>query len=56
MFLLSSLFGLISGVGGLFLSLAIDIPSSSAIILFASLIIAVCILFQRRFTSHANNP
>jgi len=56
MFLLSSLFGLVSGVGGLFVSLAIDIPASSAIILFASLIIALCILFQRRFTSHASNP
>ncbi|HUJ70518.1 MAG TPA: metal ABC transporter permease [Syntrophorhabdales bacterium] len=55
MFLLSSLFGLISGVGGLFLSLAVDIPSSSAIILFASLIIAICILFQRRLISHVKN-
>lgn len=55
MFLLSSLFGLISGVGGLLVSLAIDIPSSSAIILFASLIIAVCILFQRRIISHVTN-
>ena len=55
MFLLSSLFGLISGVGGLFLSLAVDIPSSSAIILFASLIIAICILFQRRLISHVRN-
>jgi zinc transport system permease protein len=55
MFLFSSLFGLISGVGGLFVSLAIDIPSSSAIILFASLIIAVCILFQRRLISHVKS-
>ena len=52
MFLFSSLFGVISGLGGLFVSFAVDIPASSAIILFASAIIAVCILFQRRFTSH----
>jgi ABC-type Mn2+/Zn2+ transport system permease subunit len=56
MFFLSSLFGLVSGLGGLFASLAVDIPASSAIILFASAIIAVCILSRRRFTSHANNP
>lgn len=52
MFLLSSLFGLISGLGGLFLSLAVDIPASSAIILFASAIIAVSMLFQRRFSRY----
>jgi zinc transport system permease protein len=55
MFLLSSLFGLISGLGGLFASLAVDIPASSAIILVASAIIALCILFQRRFIRHAKN-
>ena len=55
MFLLSSLFGLISGVGGLFVSLGVDIPASSAIILFASAIIALCMLFQRRFISHVRN-
>jgi ABC-type Mn2+/Zn2+ transport system permease subunit len=49
MFFLSSLFGLISGLGGLFVSLGVDIPASSAIILFASAIIAFCMLFQRRF-------
>jgi zinc transport system permease protein len=56
MFLLSSLFGLVSGLGGLFVSLAVDIPASSAIIIFASLIIALSMLFRRRFTAHANNP
>jgi ABC-type Mn2+/Zn2+ transport system permease subunit len=55
MFFLSSLFGLISGLGGLFFSLAVDIPSSSAIILFASAIIVLSILFQRRFITHARN-
>jgi zinc transport system permease protein len=55
MFLFSSLFGLVSGVGGLFVSLGVDIPASSAIILLASAIIAVCMLFQRRFISHVKN-
>jgi len=56
MFLLSSLFGLVSGLGGLLFSLVVDIPASSAIILCASAVIAVCILFRRRLTSHAVNP
>ena len=56
MFLLSSLFGLVSGLGGLVFSLVVDIPASSAIILFASAVIAGCILFRRRLTSHAVNP
>jgi zinc transport system permease protein len=55
MFLLSSIFGFISGLGGLFFSLAVDIPASSAIILFGSAIIALCILFQRRFITHVRN-
>lgn len=55
MFLFSSLFGLVSGVGGLFVSLGVDIPASSAIILFASLIIAVCMLFRRRLIGHVEN-
>jgi len=52
MFLLSSLFGIVSGMGGLFLSLAVDVPASSMIILAASAIIAVCIFFGRRFQRH----
>jgi ABC-type Mn2+/Zn2+ transport system permease subunit len=55
MFLFSSLFGLISGLGGLFVSLAVDIPASSAIILMASAIIALSMLFRRRFIRYAGN-
>jgi ABC-type Mn2+/Zn2+ transport system permease subunit len=55
MFLLSSLFGLVSGLGGLFLSLAVDIPASSAIILFASLIIVLSILFRKGYARRKGN-
>jgi ABC-type Mn2+/Zn2+ transport system permease subunit len=47
-FFFSSLFGLISGMSGLYLSFHLDIPTSSTIILVASLIGAVCFLIQRR--------
>jgi ABC-type Mn2+/Zn2+ transport system permease subunit len=46
-FFFSSLFGLLSGTFGLYLSFAFDIPTSSMIILVASLIIAGCFLFRR---------
>jgi len=46
-FFFSSLFGLISGMIGLYLSFLLDIPTSSTIIIVASLIIAVCFLIQR---------
>lgn len=49
-FFFSSLFGLISGVIGLYLSFLLDIPTSSTIIIVASLIIAVCFLIQRGLT------
>jgi manganese/iron transport system permease protein len=49
MFVLAALFGLISGLGGLHFSLAVDVPASSAIIIVASVIIMICILFKRRF-------
>jgi len=49
-FFLSSLFGLISGMIGLYLSFLLDIPASSTIIIVASLIIAICFLIQRRST------
>jgi zinc transport system permease protein len=49
-FFFSSLFGLVSGMIGLYLSFVFDIPTSSTIILVASLIIAVCFLIQRRAT------
>jgi zinc transport system permease protein len=52
MFVLSSLFGLISGLGGLHFSLAVDVPASSAIIIVASVIIVLCILFKRRFVRY----
>ena len=47
-FLFSSVFGLLSGIIGLYLSFHFDIPTSSMIILVASLIIAVCMIFRRR--------
>jgi hypothetical protein len=47
-FFLSSLFGLVSGMIGLYLSFLLDIPTSSAVIIVASFIIAVCFLIQRR--------
>ncbi len=48
MLILSSLFGLIAGFGGLNFSLAVDIPASSAIIIMAAVIIIVCVLLRRR--------
>jgi zinc transport system permease protein len=47
-FLLSSVFGLFSGMIGLYLSFYFDIPTSSTVILVASLIIAGCMIFRRR--------
>lgn len=52
-FLFSSLFGLISGLSGLYLSFILDIPTSSMIILVASLIIAICIFLRRRVLADA---
>jgi ABC-type Mn2+/Zn2+ transport system permease subunit len=52
-FVLSSFFGLVSGMSGLYLSFRLDLPASSTIILVASFIIALCMLFGRRFVSHA---
>ncbi len=52
-FFFSSLFGLGSGLIGLYLSFILDIPTSSAIILVASLIIAICFLFKGRLISRA---
>jgi ABC-type Mn2+/Zn2+ transport system permease subunit len=49
-FFFSSLFGLISGGIGLYLSFLLDIPTSSTIIVVASLIIAACFLIQKRST------
>lgn len=53
MFLFSSLFGVISGLTGLYLSFALDIPTSSCIILVGSAVILACILSGRRLRSHA---
>jgi zinc transport system permease protein len=50
LFLFSSLFGVISGLSGLYLAFLLDIPTSSAIILVGSLIIAICILLGRRLS------
>jgi ABC-type Mn2+/Zn2+ transport system permease subunit len=47
-FFLSSVFGLSSGIIGLYLSFHFDIPASSMIILVTSLIIAACMIFRRR--------
>ena len=52
-FILSSFFGLVSGMSGLYLSFRFDLPASSTIILVASFIIALCMLFGRRFARHA---
>lgn len=52
-FFFSSAFGLISGMGGLYLALVFDLPTSSTIILVASLIIGICLIYQRRSVSHA---
>jgi zinc transport system permease protein len=52
MFCLSSLFGLVSGLGGLYLSLVIDVPASSMIILVASVIIGISIVVKRRLAPH----
>ena len=51
-FFFSSLFGLLSGTVGLYLSFVFDIPTSSTIILVASLIIAGCFLFRRGASRH----
>lgn len=47
-FLFSSAFGVISGMGGLYLALVFDLPTSSTIILVASVIIGICVIYQRR--------
>ncbi len=52
-FILSSVFGLVSGMSGLYLSFRFDLPASSTIILVASFIIALCMVFGRRFARHA---
>jgi len=52
MFVLSSLFGLISGLGGLYCSLVVDIPASSSIIIIASAIIMFCFIIKRRFSRY----
>jgi len=51
-FFFSSLFGLLSGMAGLYLSFVFDIPTSSTIILVASLIITGCFLFRRRLSGY----
>ncbi len=48
-FMLSSAFGLISGISGLYLSFRFDLPASSTIILVASLIVALSMFLGRRF-------
>lgn len=52
MFVLSSLFGLIAGLGGLYCSLVVDIPASSSIIIIASAIIMLCFIIKRRFSRY----
>jgi zinc transport system permease protein len=52
MFFLSSAFGLVSGISGLYFSFVFDIPSSSAIILVGSAIIVFCFILSRRFALH----
>jgi zinc transport system permease protein len=55
MFLFSSLFGVVSGLSGLYLSFALDIPTSSCIILVGSAVILVCLLSGKRLRAHARN-
>ena len=52
-FLFSSIFGLVSGLSGLWFSFVLDIPTSSAIILVGSVIIVACGIMKRRFGVHA---
>jgi ABC-type Mn2+/Zn2+ transport system permease subunit len=52
-FLFSSLFGLVSGLSGLWFSFVLDIPTSSAIILVGSVIIVACGMLKRRFAIYA---
>ncbi|MDI7260069.1 MAG: metal ABC transporter permease [Thermodesulfobacteriota bacterium] len=47
-FFLSSLFGLLSGMIGLYFSFVFDLPASSTVIIVSSLIIILCFLIQRR--------
>jgi zinc transport system permease protein len=53
MFLFSSLFGVVSGLAGLYVSFALDIPTSSCIILVGSAIILVSFVSGRGLRSHA---
>jgi ABC-type Mn2+/Zn2+ transport system permease subunit len=46
-FFFSALFGLVSGIAGLILSFFLDIPTSSMIILVASILIAGCFVLRR---------
>ena len=52
-FILSSIFGIVSGMSGLYLSFRLDIPASSTIILVAAFIIALCMFFGRRLVNRA---
>jgi zinc transport system permease protein len=56
MFLLSSAFGLVSGISGLYFSFLFDIPSSATIILVGSAIIVVCLILRRRSSVHGTGP
>jgi ABC-type Mn2+/Zn2+ transport system permease subunit len=53
-FVLSSLFGLFSGMSGLYASFAFDLPASSCIILVAACIIVLCVIIGRRSGTHAS--
>jgi len=48
LFFFSSLFGLVSGLLGLYISFLMDIPTSSAIIIITSLMIGSCAILRRR--------
>jgi zinc transport system permease protein len=52
MLILSSAFGLVSGISGLYFSYLFDIPSSSTIILVGSVIILACLILRRRLSGH----
>jgi len=54
MFILASFFGILSGMSGLFLSIAIDLPASSAIILIASMMIILSIFSGKKLYHNIN--
>ncbi|MCX8023197.1 MAG: metal ABC transporter permease [Syntrophorhabdaceae bacterium] len=55
MFFFASFFGVLSGLSGLLISLVVDLPSSSTIILISSAIVIICILSGKRLHRNIND-